>query len=87
VAPDKQRPEYVPWLWLGGRLNRWYWQSPRRVLWWLVAAPIVGLVAAAVFLATGETVLGIVCVAGVVVGTVQAILFVPRAIRANREQR
>lgn len=81
----KQRPDYVPVTWTGGRLNRSFARSPRRVFWWLVLTPLLCLGAGILLFVAGALAFGILALAAAIVNAVQAAIYAPRARRASRQ--
>jgi len=81
-----ERPDYVPATWFGLDLpiNRWVVAKPGRVAAYLCAGTAWTLVLLGVGIATGSALLIGVTTFGVVLGSVYAGIYVPRALRAMR---
>ena len=85
ASTSEERPDYIPAVWRGGRLNRWLGQSPRRVFFWFLTAPPIAAVLAAYLFFVAKTG-AIFALAGTVVLLWQAVVYAPRAWRAWRRE-
>lgn len=81
-----QRPDYVPSMWTQGSMNRWFQTDPRRVVAWFIVAPAVAVLVAAGLLLSGSF-LGWLAALAAVALLWQAMVYLPRALRAARERR
>jgi hypothetical protein len=78
-------PEWVPRMWTRGRFNRWFWRSPIRMIFWLIAVPLVTATVTVAFALAGDRSFWVfVGAAATVFGAAQSVVFVPRAWRAYR---
>lgn len=80
-----ERPDYVPLVRLGEGPNRE--PSPHAMLRELVIAPLASGGIAAYLLLHGHTFAGLLLVAFFIVFIVQAVIYIPRALAADREDR
>jgi hypothetical protein len=80
----RERPDYVPWIWTRGRLNRQFWSSPTRMFAWLVVAPFGLLAVTLLQFAVGSTALGVAFAVSTSAATIEALIYAPRALRAAR---
>jgi hypothetical protein len=82
-----ERPDYVPWTWTHGRLNRRFWSSPTRILAGLVVMPFALLAISLLQFGLGSTTWGVVFAVSAGAATIEAVVYAPRARRAARSNK
>jgi hypothetical protein len=70
-------------MWARGRLNRWFWHSPGRMITWYVAAPTVTAAGTVGLALSGGRSWWVLAVVTVVLAW-QSVVYGPRAWRAYR---
>ena len=85
VAPTsaEEIPDWAPAMWMRGRVNRWFWRSPGRMVVWFCASPLVGL-AMTFLLALSGGWTWLVLAAATALLARQSIVYGPRAWHAFR---
>jgi len=81
------RPDYAPLVWRQDALSRWIWQSPVRVAAWLIGWLAFAVVLVILALVNRDWIWSIVVGVVALLPTIyQAIVYLPRAARAQRQR-
>jgi hypothetical protein len=88
ISGMRERSNYMPTgFGVGPKAARWMHNKPARVVVWLYCSVMTSLCLLALAAALNLTLVFLVALIGTVVLSVEAVIFLPRAIRAMRKKR